>query len=91
MAERLRKSKKKVGPFSTSDNWTGRCCRVGQHKPTRFFVIWVEGEPHDQAPRDANKLRIKEAEALTRMAPQRLQKRGDKRNRDDRNEDFALD
>ena len=23
---------------------TGRCCRVGQKKPTRFYVLWVEGQ-----------------------------------------------
>jgi hypothetical protein len=38
-------------------------------------VIWVANEPHDQAPRDANKLRIKEAEALTRIDKSRFERR----------------
>lgn len=39
---------------------------------------------HDQVAHDANKLRLKEAEVLTRMAPKRLQK---KRQRDDEDDD----
>jgi hypothetical protein len=35
----------------------------------------VSGEYHDQVFRDTNKLRLKEAEALTRMAPQRLHRK----------------
>lgn len=53
---------------------------MGQLKSTRFYVLWVKGETHDQVARDANKLRLKEAEVLTRMIPERLQR---KRRRDD--------
>jgi len=38
-------------------------------------VLWVKGETHDQVAHDANKLRMKEAEVLTPMAPQRLQRK----------------
>ena len=31
-----------------------KCCRVGQLKPTRFYVLWVMGEMHDQVARDAH-------------------------------------
>jgi hypothetical protein len=62
---------------------------VGQLKLTRFYVLWVKGETHDQVARDANKLRLQEAEVLTRMAPERLQrKRG--REEDDDREDAGL-
>jgi len=47
-------------------------------------VLWVKGETHDQVAHDANKLRMKEAEVLTRMAPQRLQR---KRQREDADEE----
>ena len=60
----------------------GRCCRVGQIKPTRFRVLWVAGEPQDQAAHDANKLRMTEAQALTVLEPKRIQK-GVKRKRTD--------
>jgi len=43
-------------------------------KATQFYVLWVANESQDQAPHDANKLRMSEAEALTQMAPLRLEK-----------------
>jgi len=60
---------------------------VGQLKPTRFYVLWVAGETHDQVAHDANKLRMKEAEVLTRMAPQRLQR---KRAREEEDEEDVV-
>ena len=48
-------------------NFVGRCCCVGQRKSTRFYVIWVAGEPQDEASRVANKERMSEAEALTKI------------------------
>ena len=65
----------------------GRCCRVGQKKPTRFYVLWVEGQPQDEAPRVANQLRMTEAQALTRMEPKRFLKKGVKKADEDENED----
>jgi hypothetical protein len=65
----------------------GRCCRVGQQKPTRFYVLWVAGQPQDEAPHDANKLRMTEAEALTRMEPKRLLKKVVKKVDDDDDDD----
>jgi hypothetical protein len=56
---------------------------VGQKKPTIFRVLWVAGEPQDEAPWAMNKLRLTESEALTRLDPERLRKkldgRGDER------------
>jgi hypothetical protein len=54
----------------------GRCCRVGQLNPTQFRVLWVANEPQDQAPRNANKMRMTEAAALTKLEPKRLKRRG---------------
>jgi len=54
---------------------SGRVCRSGQTKKTEFRVLWVEGEPHDEAPRLSNKTRMSEAEALTQLDSQRLQKK----------------
>jgi len=45
-------------------------------------VLWVAGEPQDQAAHDANKLRMTEAQALTVLEPKRIQK-GVKRKRTD--------
>ena len=56
-------------------NYAGRCCRVGQLKLTHFYVLWVAGETHDQVAHDANKLHIKEVDALTCVAPTRLQRK----------------
>ena len=58
----------------------GRCARTGQEKETRFYVLWVEGEKQDEAPRLMRNSRISEAEALTRLDPERIE-RGRKRKR----------
>jgi hypothetical protein len=58
---------------------------VGQKKTTEFYVLWVDGETHDTVSRDTNKLRMKEAEVLTRIAPQRLAR---KRSREENDEEY---
>ena len=40
---------------------------------TQFKVLWVEGEPQDQAPHDANKMRMTESQALTALGPRDIQ------------------
>ena len=45
------------------NNVLGRCCRKGQMRPTRFYVLWVKGEVQDEAPRMMRESRMSEAEA----------------------------
>ena len=47
-------------------------CRTGQKRDTRFRVLWVEGDAHDEAPRLANKSHMTEAQALTTIDEKRL-------------------
>jgi hypothetical protein len=59
-------------------------------KKTEFRVLWVRGDAHDEAPRLSNKTRMSEAEALTQLDSQRLQKKKmDKK--DDANVDEMVD
>ena len=73
----------------------GRCARTDQEKETRFYVLWVEGEKQDEAPRLMRNSRISEAEALTRLNSERIE-RGKKRKRGtsesgmDRDDSFVL-
>ena len=70
------KFRQRVFIFDLSSELTsGRVCRAGQTKKTEFRVLWVEGEAHDEAPRLSNKTRMSEAEALTQIDSQRLQKK----------------
>lgn len=54
---------------------TGRVCRIGQKNKTRFRVLWVEGDAHDEAPKLANKSRMTEAQALTTIDRKRLHRK----------------
>ena len=60
---------------------------MGQLKPTRFYILWVKGETYDQVACDVNKLRLKEAEVLTRMAPQRFLRKRPQDAKDDEDGD----
>jgi len=50
-------------------------CRAGQKKETRFRVLWVESDAHDEAPKLANKSRMTEAQALTTIDQKRLHRK----------------
>ena len=48
---------------------------MGKKAYTILCFMGGRARPQDQAPRDANQLRMTEAEALTRMEPKRLLKK----------------
>ena len=57
----------------------GRCCRLGQEKETRLYVIQVEGDEHDRV---ANIMRIDRksaAAAMSSIDPHRLERENKKR------------
>jgi len=54
--------------------YLGRCCRLGQRKETRFYVLWVRGDAQDEIARLMREKRISATLAMTHIDPHRLEK-----------------
>lgn len=52
----------------------GRCCRLGQAKETRFYVLWVKGDTQDEIAMLMREKRITATLAMTQMDPSRLER-----------------
>jgi hypothetical protein len=50
----------------------GRCCRLGQEKQTRFYVLWVKGDTQDEIAMLMRDKRITATLAMTQIDPGRL-------------------
>jgi hypothetical protein len=67
--------------------YLGRCNRFGQQKRTRWYMLNVAYETHDRTPILQRDMRISQAEALTRIDPNRAAKKTDRRKEVDKDRD----
>jgi len=61
----------------------GRCCRIGQTKQTRWYVLWVKDDVWDEVNWMMLKCRIAATEAMNMFDSARLNRARKKAKRDD--------